>query len=69
MTNSFNEAPAKRGGILARCQLNKIAIYMASMRPPQNAGGFADPKATTPISRISFNEAPAKRGGILWLSL
>ena len=61
--SSFNEAPAKRGGIQL-LELFAEADEDASMRPPQNAGGFRGSRFIGFVESGRFNEAPAKRGGI-----
>ena len=48
---------------------------IASMRPPQNAGGIRDVLCGACNVELGFNEAPAKRGGdwlmrlTLWLNV
>ena len=36
----FNEAPAKRGGDFRKLTVRECFMHLASMRPPQNAGGI-----------------------------
>ena len=60
--NSFNEAPAKGGG-----EYNYRSRYdlktVASMRPPQKAGGNVETVNIPLPFGGGFNEAPAKRRG------
>ena len=62
-SDSFNEAPAERGGKFRRAR-GGVGSRLASMRPPQNAGeSLPAVSRSDDRARNCFNEAPAERGG------